>query len=180
MSPKLTSIEDLNDRAWFRLLKVLYALAAIVVALFLLICASQVAMTEDQSSVEAARLFASGTQVSHPLPPNATPQEIWDSGTPVSPPKMQSANAQTGDTFNWNDGIPVSPSSLGGIPDMSYNNPAPLPTYHEDWVMFTLYAAIAILIEALLFGIIRRAFYYVLLGTPMWRRRKSDARRGAS
>ena len=131
----ITSIEGLNTKAWFRLLKVLYVLGAIVIAFFLIVAASQIATTEDQASIEAARLFASGTLVSPPQ----TPEE----------------------------------ARLGFIPDVSQ---PPTPSYHEDWTMFVLYAAIAILIEALLFEIIRRVFYYVLLGTSVWRHRKKTSK----
>lgn len=150
MSSILASVSDLNRRAWFRLLKVLYVLAAIIVAFLLLGAALQLAVTEDQASINAAEV-----------------QKIWDSGTPVN---QERPTGNTG--FDWNTGVPISPSSLGGIPDVSQPPP---PTYHEDWAAFALYAVIALLIEAALFEIVRRVFYYVLLGTPVWHRGKTAA-----
>lgn len=143
MSQPPVSVEDLNKKAWFRLLKVLYASAFIVIALFLLRVAQQSAYVEDQASLTAAQLFASGTEL---LPPQVITQEY--------------------------------PRTHPTIYDSLTNTPQPpSPTYHENWLDFPLPAIVLLLIEMISFWLIRRVFYYVVLGTPMWRGRKGASGR---
>lgn len=154
MSSTLTSVDDLNKRAWFRLLKVFYVSAFIVIAVFLLLAAQQSAYVEDQSSITAAQLFASGTEVTPPAHSGRT-VDVFDPSLGI---EMVSPN-------HW---IPIPFSQLG-IPDVPQ---PPAPTYHENWLDFSIIAIVALLIEAALFWLIRRVFYYVVIGTPVWTRRR--------
>ncbi len=124
MASTLTSINDLNKRVWFRLLKVLYVVAFVVIAVFLLFAAQQSAQVQDPTAFDPSQ----GVEI---VPPQITPQE----------------------------------QTLGFVPDISQPSS---PLYHENWPVFSIFAIVALLIETALFWLIRRVFYYVVIGTPVW------------
>jgi hypothetical protein len=137
------SIEELNTKIWYRLLKVLYFLALLViVGITLIICWSDASYTPF-----------------NPAQFGATPA----GGGQLNINQLNPSDYTVNNDVGFVPDTQFNPTSLPGVVPVS------APTVPLA-VRFAEEAIPALLIELLLFEFLRRLFYYVSLGS--WRPKK--------